>query len=81
MQTVVLKSAWGHGWKSTVETGSGDGGDGEGVAVVGRWITRMHHVRKIKDVHSNSNLILQPSGDRSRQSSVSLEIAWSSSAQ
>lgn len=81
MQTVVLKSAWGHGLKSMVETGSSGGGEGEDVAVAGRQITRMHHVRKVKDVYSNSKLILQLSGGRSRQSSLSLEIAWSSSAQ
>ena len=49
--------------------------------VAGRQITRMYHVRKIKDVYSNSKLILQLSGYRRRQSSVSLEIAWCSSAQ
>lgn len=63
------------------ETGSGGGGDGEGVAVARRGITRMHHRRKIQDVYSNSKLILQLSGGRSRQSSVSREIAWSLSAQ
>lgn len=49
--------------------------------VAGRQITTMHHVTKIKDVYSNSKLILQLSGGKNRQSSVSLEIAWSSYAQ